>query len=91
MDLQGRSISSANLNRAGLKPVVGPVRNWRLRHAVLYRQLGEVYFNLAMKAPSSSGFLCYLEYTLVLYSAALPGFSLCLVWSDHSAGQWEKM
>ena len=68
--------------------MVGPVRKWRLRHAVLYRQLGEVYFNLAMKAPSSSGF-CYLEYTLVLYSAALPG-SLSLV-VDHSAGQWEKM
>ena len=38
MDLQGRSISSigsANLNRAGLKPVVGPVRNWRLRAGML--------------------------------------------------------
>ena len=45
------------------------------------RQLGHKFnFNLAMKAPSSSGFLRYLEYTLVLYSAALPG-SLSLVWS----------
>ena len=89
MDLQGRSISSANLNRAGLKPVVGPVRNWRLRHAVLYRQLGEVYFNLAMKAPSSSGF-CAI-WSILWYCTPPPSQGLSLVWSDHSAGQWEKM
>ena len=47
--------------------MVGPVRNWRLRHAVLKTPVG-ISLILAMKAPSSSGLLRYLEYTLVLYS-----------------------